>query len=423
MKVTAVSLHRLIWSTVASFLLLAPISATAQVRSQDNGDAGGKVYVLSNVASGNTIIVFNRDSNGSLTRLEEVSTGGFGSGPGALPPPAPPNTPGPDPLQSQDALIMTKDGHFLLAVNAGSNDISVLKVDGNGLTLTDKQPSGGLIPASIAEYQGLVYVLNEGNPASAPFAGGTATVTGFSLDNGGKLHAVPNSTTTIGVNAGAADILFSPNGKYFVVAEQLTNTLDVFSVKTNGLLGDRTTIQSDTPTPFGATFGADNILAVTQIDVIVVNGRRQGVLNGSTTSTYRLSDAGSLEPVSKSVATNRTGSCWIRFTPDGRFAYSGDTGSGTVSIMSVDANGNLALAGFASTGGRFSVPLDLDITPNGKFLYVIAAIGEVSHIPPRAGLPANAGRIQGYQIEHDGTLIPVTTVGDIPFAAQGIVAR
>src|SRR6476620_4900815 len=116
-------------------------------------------YGLFKFVTGNTVIVFNRAGDGSLTRIQEVSTGGFGSGAGELPPPLPPFA-GPIPLDSQDAIILTSDGHFLLAVNAGSNDLSVLKVTSQGLRLVDRVPSGGSFPVSVTEYNRLVYVAN-----------------------------------------------------------------------------------------------------------------------------------------------------------------------------------------------------------------------------------------------------------------------
>ena len=113
----------------------------------------------------------------------------------------------------------------------------------------------------------------------------------------------------------------------------------------------------------------------------------------------------------------------MRFSRDGGFAYTGDTGSGTISVYKVEANGALSLAGFANSGGAFSAPLDLDVTPDGKFMYVIIPFGLIANSPPILPAPANAGRVQGFRIESDGTLTPVATVGDLPFSMQGIVVR
>ena len=418
MKTTS-ALRTTLTAIVVLFGLVSP-AVKAVALDGDDGE-NGRVYVMTNVASGNTVIAFHRAENGSLTRLQEVSTGGKGSGVGVLPPPLPPN-PGPDPLQSQDAMVMTADGRFLLVANAGSNEISVLGVNHDGLQLLSKTASGGIFPVSIAQHRGIVYVLNEGESPDHS-VGGTANIAGFRLSSRGELVPIANSIRVIGTDTGASQILFSPSGDTLIVTEMFTNRLDIFSMASDGGPGTKTTIPSNNPTPFGAAFRDDNVLAVTEIDVVEVNGRRMGVPNASTMSSYRLMHDGSLQTISHAVPSNRTGSCWIRFSRNGRFAYTGDTGSGTISIFAVSEQGELSLRGIASTGGAFSAPIDLDITPDGKFLYVVTPFGLISHTPPILPAPANAGRVQGYRIERDGTLIPVTTVGGLPFSAQGIVAR
>lgn len=425
MKAITVVLHRLLLGAMTAWLFVFPLisgHAFGQVRENEHENDGGKVYVMSNFPTGNTVMVFNRAEDGKLAQIQEVATGGLGSGAGVLPPPLPPNRPGPDPLQSQDALVMTENGRFLLVVNAGSNEISVLAADDGKLKLSDKVPSGGQFPVSIAVHNNLVYVLNEGESPDHAM-GGVGNITGFSLDDAGKLHAIPNSARVLGPDTGVSDVLFSPDGRQLIVTEMFTNKIDVFQMA-EGRPDRMTSISSNNPTPFGASFGRDNVLAVTEIDVITVDGRRTGVANASTTSSYRLTPDGSLQPVSKAIPSNRTGSCWVRFSRDGRFAYTGDTGAGTISIYSVSPEGKLSLQGLANTGGAFSAPVDLDVTPDGKFLYVVIPFGLIEHVPPLLPLPAEpVGRIQGYRIEQDGSLTPVTTVGGVPFHAQGIVAR
>lgn len=409
-------------AALASIIMLGFIAPAARAVAFDGDVAdNGRVYVMTNATSGNTVIVFHRSEDGSLTRLQEVSTGGLGSGAGVLPPPLPPN-PGPDPLQSQDAMVMTADGRFLLVVNAGSNELSVLNVTEQGLQLVSKVSSGGTFPVSVAEHGGLIYALNEGESPDHT-VGGTATIAGFRLNARGELSAIPNSTRVIGVDTGTSDILFSPSGNTLVVTEMFTNLVDIFQMSSDGTPGNKTSITSNTPTPFGAAFRDDNTLTVTEINVITVNGRRMGIANASTMSSYKLLSDGTLQPVSKSIPSHRTGSCWVRFSRDGQFAYTGDTGSGTISIFAAATDGSVTLNGIAVSGGMFSAPLDLDVTPDGRYLYVIIPFGLIANSPPIFPAPANAGRVQGYRVESDGTLTPVATVGDLPISMQGIVVR
>ena len=113
-----------------SFLMLAPFSAdTFGARGPKNFHAGA-VYVLTNQTS-NTVAVFRRNARGMLTPAGEFPTGGAGD-----PTPQPPD-PATDPLASQGALIISHGNRFLFAVNAGSNQISVLKIKKNDLELID----------------------------------------------------------------------------------------------------------------------------------------------------------------------------------------------------------------------------------------------------------------------------------------------
>jgi 6-phosphogluconolactonase (cycloisomerase 2 family) len=127
-------------------------------------------------------------------------------------------------------------------------------------------------------------------------------------------------------------------------------------------------------------------------------------------STYRVTENDTLEPISKAVPTNQSAACWVRFTPDGRYAYTGNTGSGSVSSFLVSRRGELTLlqpvAG--DVGGFLSVPIDLDITPNGKYLYVLGSF---------------IGTVQGFHIENDGSLTHVGSYAGLPITIQGIVAR
>jgi 6-phosphogluconolactonase len=138
---------------IAGVIWLGTAFLATIARAEDGAD-GGKVYVLTNILAGNTVVSLQRNQDGSLTRLEEVSTGGLGSGPIPLPPPIG----GPNPLDSQDALIATPNGRFLLAVNPGSNEVSVLDIRGEGLVLTDKVSSNGEFPVSLSIHGNLVYV-------------------------------------------------------------------------------------------------------------------------------------------------------------------------------------------------------------------------------------------------------------------------
>src|SRR5208282_3317050 len=144
-------------------------AANAQSGSEAPG-VPGAVYTMTNDASENTILVYSRNSNGLLTFQGPVSAHGRGSG-GIL-----------DPLQSQGSLVLSQDGSFLFAANAGSGTISSFRVDRHGLNFIDEVHSGGEGPISITTHGDLLYALN------------IANITGFRILRDGTLRAVPSST-------------------------------------------------------------------------------------------------------------------------------------------------------------------------------------------------------------------------------------
>src|SRR5262245_44505813 len=117
-----------------SFLMLTALGTTSFGQKPKNFRAGA-VYVLTNQVE-NAVSVFPRDAKGMLTAAGEFPTGGAGD-------PIPQGTdPATDPLASQGALIIGPGNRLLFAVNAGSNQISVLKIEKSDLTLADLVDSG-----------------------------------------------------------------------------------------------------------------------------------------------------------------------------------------------------------------------------------------------------------------------------------------
>ena len=135
----------------------------------------GYTYIDGNTAPANTIDGFARHADGSVTPLpgSPFAAGGAGTGTG---------------LASQGAIQATRGGRYLLAVNAGSNQISVLRITRDGVPVPAGQPvsSGGVKPVSIAvSRSGLVYVANQGNGA------GGSGYSGFRLHPGGRADRDP----------------------------------------------------------------------------------------------------------------------------------------------------------------------------------------------------------------------------------------
>ena len=309
-------------------------------RGHDDAESGA-VYTMTNSATSNAVVAFHRAEDGSLTPLGSVSTGGRGVG-GTI-----------DPLVSQYSIVLSRDDDRLLfAVNAGSNDVSSFRIkEGGAPRLTDRVSSGGLRPVSLALHDNLLYVLNAGDN----------TLTGFRTAESGKLVALPHASASLapGTSTPTA-IRFTNDGRYLIVSERGTQALEVFPVEPNGRLGAGRVSASH-----GAgTFGFD----VTPTNKIIVSEAAGAAPNGAVSSYDLVGSA--LHTITGSLDTGSRATCWLIATTDGRFAFTANAGSATITGFLIAPNGALSANGSASTGAG-STPLDLDVAGRNRFIYVL----------------------------------------------------
>jgi 6-phosphogluconolactonase len=208
--------------TVGSLALILGGSMTADAHDNaSNTPVVGHLYANDNTAGMNTIGAFDRHADGTLTPTpgSPFQAGGAGTG---------------QALGSQGSLQLAGGGRFLLAADAGSNQISVLRIrDDGGLTPVNGSPvlSNGTEPISIAVHDDLVYVANEGDGSM-----GSSNYTGFRLRDDGHLTAIAGSTIALSGAALPGDILFNSTGKNLVAPEVGPSLIDSFSVGSGGLL-------------------------------------------------------------------------------------------------------------------------------------------------------------------------------------------
>ena len=337
----------------------------------------GAVYTTSNARGGNAVLVFDRLPDGRLVPSSSFATGGIGTGGG---------------LGNQGALTLTDNERWLLAVNAGSNSVSVFSVRPRGLRLTDVEPSGGVLPVSVAVHGRLVYVLNAGSDS----------ITGFRLGAAGELRPLAGSTRALsGSGTAPAQIAFRPDGGVLMVTEKATNRIVTFVVDREGLPGAALVQESNGVTPFGFAFG--------KRDQVFVSEAFGGAPDASATSAYTLGDDGRLETISASVGTNQTANCWVAVTPNGRFAYVTNTGSGSISGYRIDFDGALELLDAdGRTGVTGGGPIDLALTDGGRFLY---------------SLISGTNTIAAFRVRADGSLTALPFASGLPPGANGLAVR
>ena len=136
--------------SVALVLARGGVSRSVHPARWPRSGADGAVYTLTNSPAGNAVKVFHRAGDGSLTPGGEFATGGIGTGGG---------------LGNQGALVL--DDGRLFAVNPGQRfDLGLQGQGKRGLELVDTVASGGDLPISVTVDDGLLYVLNAGDPGN-----------------------------------------------------------------------------------------------------------------------------------------------------------------------------------------------------------------------------------------------------------------
>jgi len=80
-----------------------------------------------------------------------------------------------------------------------------------------------------------------------------------------------------------------------------------------------------------------------------------------------------LTPLGAGVPTLGGASCWFAITPDGRFVYTSNAGSGNISGYAISGTGTLtALPGtIVATYPAGSTNVDMAISGDGKYLYTV----------------------------------------------------
>jgi 6-phosphogluconolactonase (cycloisomerase 2 family) len=336
-------------------------------------DGPGAVYAITNAAAGNSVVVYNRAGNGTLTPGGLFASGGVGSGAG---------------LGSQGAVIVSEDQRFLFVVNAGSHSVSSFRIVPDGLVLVDTVSSGGQMPTSLAFHYGILYVLNAGVPNN---------ISGFTVDRSGRITPLPGSIRPLSAaSTNPAQVGFSDDGAFLIVSERATNRLDVYPIDRDGLATVPFVQASSGPTPFGFAVDKRNTLFVSEAGA------------GGGASSYRITPSG-LRPISSMVMTGQRAACWAVVTKNGRYGYVINAGTGNISGFSIGRDGTAGLldadGATAETGGN---PTDAVLSHDSQYLYVrVAALnqialfrvssdGSLAALPPLTGTPAGLAGLAGF---------------------------
>ena len=337
------------------------------------------LYVQTDEPSANHIVVYDRSWNGMLKFAGSYATGGKGgvAAGSAV-----------DPLASQGSLATAGHGRVLLAVNAGSDTVSLFRTArGDKLFLKQVVPSGGQFPVSIAVRGALVYVLN---------AGGAGSVQGYWLfcDH---LWAIAGSNRSLGLaNTNPPNFLaspgmvgFTPDGSRLIVTTKNSGSMiDVFDVGHGGMLSSAPVMNASAkPVPFAFSFDRCGRLVMVEA-------------GASTVSTYAINHDDTLTTIG-SAADGQPAACWISMARG--FYFVSNAGGPNISTYMLDASGMPSVVGSPTAAAAGTI--DSAATRDGCYLYQECG---------------GAGEVLAYRINHDGSLTLIQTVTGLPIPFEGI---
>ena len=232
---------------------------------------------------------------------------------------------------------------------------------------------------------------------------GNAVVAYHRAADGSLEPAGPYPTGGLGTGAGlgsqnaviVTQVAFSYDGDTVIVAERATNMISTFAVEDDQLDGPFFT-PSAGPTPFGFAVGQRNTVLVSEAGA------------GGGASTYRVTGDG-VTAVSSAIMTGPRAACWAAVTPDGRFGYVTNAGTGNISGFAIATDGSASLLDVdgvtAVTGGN---PTDVAMSHDGRYLYArvanLSAIavfrinsdGSLRALPSLIGTPAGLAGLAGF---------------------------
>src|ERR1700751_1204706 len=331
--------------------MIVAVDASASTSAPRASEVVGHVYINDNTTGTNTVAGFDRHADGSLTPIagSPFAAGGAGAGHANA---------------SQGSLELSADGRYLLAVDAGSSQVSVLRIKPDGsLKIAEFGSSNGGTPVSVAVDGGLVYVANA--DAENP------NYTGFTLNQGGRLRPILGSTVSLPAGSPPGDVLFNGDGTKRVGARVGTSQIDSFTVGADGLLtaapGSPFEHQPGVFGQFGSEFSPTN---PAQLFVSNAHTAANGPAPGSV-SAYTDAADGTLTPIGASpFANDGAASCWIEISHDGKYLFTVNTASSTVASYSIGTDGTLTAIGNTAIrdGGGAE---EARLSPDGSTLYVV----------------------------------------------------
>ncbi|HXE51487.1 MAG TPA: beta-propeller fold lactonase family protein [Tepidisphaeraceae bacterium] len=372
----------------------------------------------------NAVLAFRRNPfDGSLHQIGSFATGGTGQG-------NPTEMLGPD--DSDQEVVATADKRFLLAVNQGSNTVTVFRIRLSGaLHRVGTFDSGGVQPVSVGISGNKVYVVNRGNALGTTPGNAVPNISAFKLDRDGSLDLIPGATVSLPNGSTEAGLspsqaLVSPDGRLLFAdlfgipgtTPADGSTIDPFQINPDGTLtqspGGLQGATGVTP-PFLLGLASHPTLPIVYA----------GLVGANEVAVFTHSPDGSLKFIT-AVSDQGKGVCWITVSSNGKYMYVANTGSDSIGVYSL-ANplaprqiqefklaGPYAPPGL-SAGTLQANAFQLALDPTNRSLYVITQAQSQSFPGGNALHELSVGP-DGMLSENDGPII--FSQDDVPATAR-----
>jgi DNA-binding beta-propeller fold protein YncE len=240
--------------------------------------------------------------------------------------------------------------------------------------------------------------------------GGTGSIQGFRIARSGRLAPIAGGRHELSVTASAPflhipapeQIKFDRLNSSLIVTYGGGHRFFVFPVDAQGAVG--------VPVISAAQQGLPFSVAITRHGQVLVADPATGSLGAYELDGYR-----QLTPLASPVPNGQRATCWV-VSDGGEFAYTVNTGSGTLSGYHVARDGTLALVsadGVSYSLGATALPTDVTITRGGQYLYVLeGGVGRIAAL----GTDTTNGQLTLIG-EFGQSLVPVLA------GAQGMAVR
>jgi 6-phosphogluconolactonase len=233
------------------------------------------------------------------------------------------------------------------------------------------------------------------------------------VGDNGSLTSIPGSIRPLSTDhPNPAQVLLDPQRRVLLVTEKRTGVIDVYKVGSDGSLSGPNWVTSVGIYPFGMALASGS-----SSSALIVDDGIGGPNGTGAVTAYSVEDSVTL--LQGPILDHQIAPCWMVITRDGRFAYTSNADSQTISGSRIRPDVGISLLnadGVTGTtpGGTFAI--EETLSRDGQFLYVI----DSRLLLPTPG-PATIG---GFRIQENGQLAPVVDSASITLSlsAFGLAA-